>query len=305
MKEFFDDLNRLAQPRRIDIIEKDYHLHRLLHSISQNEYLSNKLVFKGGTCLVKAYTGYYRFSEDIDFTWKDKSIWQDNSPSQTRKQCSREISTIIEHLIPMAEDLDMNFTGNKSDMNEVIIGAGGRMSRFYLSYISDTLDRPAKIKMEINFVDKTFFPFQTKQLNSYIQEIESKKLQFIYADAYEKYTLPITIDCYDLREIYTEKVRAALTRIKYKLRDIIDIHILQQKYGYTISDYRDPIIEKTKFILDIYRKYKETIDIKALPAAEDIPQEELALLITDPPKDIEENIERIHEEIQTIQLSII
>jgi predicted nucleotidyltransferase component of viral defense system len=69
--DFFYRLNHELRPRRPDIIEKDYHLHRLLHAISHNRYITDNLVFKGGTCLVKAHTDYYRFSEDIDFTWKN------------------------------------------------------------------------------------------------------------------------------------------------------------------------------------------------------------------------------------------
>jgi predicted nucleotidyltransferase component of viral defense system len=29
-------------------------------------------LFKGGTCLMKNYLGYFRFSEDVDFAWKDQ-----------------------------------------------------------------------------------------------------------------------------------------------------------------------------------------------------------------------------------------
>ena len=93
--EFFQRLNREKSPARRDIIEKDYHLHGLLRAVSQDEYLSEKLAFKGGTCLVKAHLGYYRFSEDVDFTWRDMSLWENTSPTATRRQCSRTIDRII------------------------------------------------------------------------------------------------------------------------------------------------------------------------------------------------------------------
>lgn len=304
MKAFFDDLNKLAQPKRRDIIEKDYLLHRLLGKISGDNHLSSSLVFKGGTCLIKAYTGYYRFSEDIDFTWKDTGLWQDKTPSQTRKQCSMEIDKIIERLIPIADELGLDFKGNKSDMGEIIIGAGGRMSRFYLGYHSHILDAPAKIKMEINFVDKTLYPYQTKALQSYIQDIESEKIQFLYKDQWTEYTTPITIQCYDPREIYTEKCRAVLTRIKYKLRDIIDIYKLEKQYGYTIPEYKDPTIQKTLFILDLYHKYQETIETKTLPEITQISREEFQLLTINPPTDFEEHILRIHQQIEELQTEL-
>ena len=62
MKDLFEKLNTLGGAKRNDIIEKDYHLHRLLAQISQDDYLKENLVFKGGTCLIKAYLDYYRFS---------------------------------------------------------------------------------------------------------------------------------------------------------------------------------------------------------------------------------------------------
>ncbi|MFH0815299.1 MAG: hypothetical protein V1934_00570 [Methanobacteriota archaeon] len=64
MKEFFERLNALGKPKRPDIIEKDFHLHRLLHAVSNDPYLRDNLVFKGGTCLIKAHMSYYRTGEE-------------------------------------------------------------------------------------------------------------------------------------------------------------------------------------------------------------------------------------------------
>ena len=44
--DFFQRLNRDISPKRPDLIEKDYHLHRFLRAVSQDEYLSKNLVFK-------------------------------------------------------------------------------------------------------------------------------------------------------------------------------------------------------------------------------------------------------------------
>ena len=54
-------------------IEKDYVIGWILKGISQNAYLSEHLVFKGGTVLKKIWFEDYRFSEDMDFTLTDKS----------------------------------------------------------------------------------------------------------------------------------------------------------------------------------------------------------------------------------------
>lgn len=50
------------------VVEKDYALSYLLWGIMQVPALRDTLVFKGGTCLRKAYFPGYRFSEDLDFT---------------------------------------------------------------------------------------------------------------------------------------------------------------------------------------------------------------------------------------------
>lgn len=50
------------------VVEKDYALSYLLAAIYDVDVLRQSLVFKGGTCLRKAYFAGYRFSEDLDFT---------------------------------------------------------------------------------------------------------------------------------------------------------------------------------------------------------------------------------------------
>lgn len=64
-----DDLKSLAGRKKIPqgIIYKDYVITAILEKISERSY-SEKLIFKGGTCLKKIYFEETRFSVDIDFT---------------------------------------------------------------------------------------------------------------------------------------------------------------------------------------------------------------------------------------------
>lgn len=305
MKEFFDQLNQIVKPERSDIIEKDYHLHRLLYHISHDKYLKDKLVFKGGTCLVKAYLGYYRFSEDIDFTWKDTLFWKGQSSSQTRKNCSKLIDVIIDRLKKISEKLGFVFEADKTDVSQVEIGSGGRMVRFFIRYHSATLDIPAIIKIEINFVDQTFFPFKNIELKSLISTVQNREIAFIYKKQWDEYKKVITFDCYDPREIFTDKVRAAMTRVSYKFRDVIDIYKLEEKYGYSLSDYEEEIRKKTYFILDLYHRYKENIMSISIPASVTIPEREFNLLLFKPTKEFYKNINRVHIQLQQIQKEII
>jgi len=304
-EEFLRRLNGELRPSRLDIIEKDYHLHRLLRDISRDDYLSGNLVFKGGTCLIKAHIGYFRFSEDLDFTWKNKEFWEGRTPSQTRRKCSKEIDLIIEHIVPIAKELGLIFEGDKSNTDQVIIGGGGRMPRFYLSYTSVSTGKPAKIKMEINFVEKTLFPYMGMDLTSFIGDIKLEELELLYKDEYRDYTSPIKIECYDPREIYTDKCRAALTRLAYKFRDIIDIMVLQQRYDYSIIQYSKSLLDKTAFMLDIYTKYRDNLETKELPEAEDVMEQEMDLLIKKPEGNLKENVDRIHQELEQIRMQLL
>jgi len=301
LEEFLKRLNGKLRPNRTDIIEKDFHLHRLLHEISKDDYLSSNVVFKGGTCLIKAHIGYFRFSEDVDFTWKDKGFWKGRTSSQTRKKCSKEIDLIIDHIVPIAKELGLKFNGDKSDKDQVIIGGGGRMPRFYLSYPSVTIRKKAKLKIEINFVEKTLFPYQKRDLASYIGNLKEEELEMLFEDEYREYTSPIKIECYDPREIFTDKCRAALTRVTYKLRDIIDIIVLQKQNGYSIPQYSESILDKTIFMLDMYAKYRDNLETKELPEAVDVVKQEMDLLINRPEGNIEKDIDRIHKELEQIQ----
>jgi len=301
VKEFFDQLNQIVNPRRIDIIEKDYHLHRLLYQISHDDYLRDRLVFKGGTCLVKAYLGYYRFSEDIDFTWKDTTLWKEKSASQTRKTCSKLIDIIIDRLKEITEKLGFVFKGDKTDPSQVEIGSGGRMVRFFIGYHSDILQIPATVKIEINFVDQTFFPFKNNELQSLITTVKNKELEFLYKKEYNDYKKSVNFDCYDPREIFTDKVRAAMTRVSYKFRDVIDMYKLEQKYGYTMLDYEEQIRKKTDFVLDLYRRYNDNLESSRIPDIETIPDREFNLLLFKPTKNFYEDINRIHTQLQQMQ----
>ena len=301
MKDFFERLNTIGQPKRNDIIEKDYHLHRLLDQISKDEYLRNNLIFKGGTCLMKGYTGYYRFSEDIDFTWYDSSIWRNKNKSETIKLCSKEIDKLILQFKEISNRLGLIFSGDKSNIDEVHISSGGRMVLFYISYKSEILNIVSRIKIEINFMDISIYPFVNKLLKSYVKNIETDELKFLYENLWKEYNRPVSLKCYDLREIFIEKCRALLTRKTYKLRDVIDIYFMENSSGFSISDYKLEIIKKTKFMLDLYKRYRENIHSLDFPDIDLLESEEMKLMIIPPPDDFVLNIYRTHSQLEEIK----
>ena len=59
---------------RFDIVEKDIWVCYVLQKLFSNDKLKNNLIFKGGTCLSKAYDAIDRFSEDVDITINSKVL---------------------------------------------------------------------------------------------------------------------------------------------------------------------------------------------------------------------------------------
>src|SRR3990167_4165853 len=76
------------------LIEKDYHLTRILHEVSKRQI--KDLVFKGGTCLNKCYLNFYRLSEDLDFVYnKDVKILSKNQVRKKLSEIKKEFFEII------------------------------------------------------------------------------------------------------------------------------------------------------------------------------------------------------------------
>src|SRR3989344_7870086 len=95
LKLFKDVAEKHKFPAKL--IEKDYHLTRILHRISEKRM--DNLVFKGGTCLNKCYLDFYRLSEDLDFVY-NKSV-EGFSKRQIKRildQLRRKFFEIVEEL---------------------------------------------------------------------------------------------------------------------------------------------------------------------------------------------------------------
>jgi predicted nucleotidyltransferase component of viral defense system len=68
-----DEIEKKAEELDIHVanVERDYVFGWLLKAFFLNEYLSQRLVFKGGNCMRKAYYPNTRFSGDLDFSVPD------------------------------------------------------------------------------------------------------------------------------------------------------------------------------------------------------------------------------------------
>jgi len=257
-----ETLNWLSEKlviKSIHLIEKDLLLQGLLLGLAKSKYFSENFVFKGGTCLTKAYFGYYRFSEDLDFTWINQKAFEGKTENQIRKMLSKEINKIMEIIEKAAKELGFGFKPMKSDKHYIRLGGSNRFATFKLWYKPTTEDRETFLKIQFNFVDKIFHKPKKRKLKA-IAEKYAEDFSYLYSKHASLATKSPTFYCYDLKEIAAEKIRALLTRRGFKSRDIIDLYYLAKK-GATIKSVKKMAIEKTMFMLR-YLKYGENLKNK-------------------------------------------
>ena len=259
MKAFIEIIGNSLNFARKDLIEKDILLHGLLLHLSEDDFFGERFLFKGGTCLIKSYLDYYRFSEDIDFTWKYQDIFREMSQKQVR----RYLSNVIDRLGKTFENIGMDFVCDKSNRGYIELTGGNKTATFKLWYDSEIIKYKTFVKIQINFVERVLFPPAKRRLYSLLCKNELPDIKKIFPDEYEAYCKNITFVTYDIKEILCEKIRAILTRKGSKARDFVDIYMICSKYDLDVQDFEVQIIDKTRFILKMYKRYRENLIDKA------------------------------------------
>ncbi|WXG39985.1 MAG: nucleotidyl transferase AbiEii/AbiGii toxin family protein [Candidatus Freyarchaeum deiterrae] len=260
-KDFVNEVGRLQGIQRTDLIEKDLILHQLLLDLSLNKFFSENFIFKGGTCLIKGYLGYFRFSEDTDFTWKNQEVFEGKSQKEIRSYLSKVIDEVGAVLEEIVLKRGFDFKCEKHNRNYVELGGSDKTCTLKIWYQSETLERLSFIKIQINFVEELYFAPQKVELKSLLSEIKQEELDVLFPE-YKEYAHGISFDVYDIREILSEKVRAILTRKGIKARDFLDVYLICSKFGVNLEDLHEIIIDKTKFILNLYEKYRMNLEAK-------------------------------------------
>lgn len=245
-------------------MEKDLILHQLLLDLSENDYFRENYLFKGGTCLIKHYLSYYRFSEDIDFTWREQGVFRDKSGKEIRRQLSGFIGRLGGIFEEIAKSRDLDFRCDKSNRRYVELGGGGRTLTFKIWYKSDILHRESFIKVQVNFVEELCFKPREGKIRSLLMVAgkEAEELEFLYPELYEEYSAPVVLNLYDIREILSEKVRSILTRRGIKARDFVDIYLIIEKKGVNLGEVEEVIIRKNQFMLELYERFRNNFSEK-------------------------------------------
>jgi len=261
VKDFVNELSERLDIKRTELVEKDVIIQKLLIGLYQNDF-SRNLVFKGGTCLIKCYLDYFRFSEDIDFTWRDQSVFEDKSQTTIRKTISGYVDELGKLLVNMSEKQGLDFVLDKNDRNYVEFGGGNKTVTYKIWFESEILKTRSFVKIQINFIEKIIFDVIEKKVNCLLSGKTDKELQALFPEDYDAYAKDISLYVYDVKEILCEKVRAILTRRGLKARDFVDIYLICNHFKLSVVDFRDIVLDKTRFMLVQYEKYRRNLEEK-------------------------------------------
>lgn len=252
--DFVNDVALELGVERKDMVEKDVILHQILSDLSRDKFFASNFVFKGGTCLIKCYLGYMRFSEDIDFTWRRQGVYRGKSQQEIRRYLSGVIDKIGEKFETISSKRGLDFKADKSDRNFVQLGSSNKLCTFMIWYDSQVLGRRNFLKVQINFVEQMCFKVKTGTLRSLLTK-QYPDLTTLYPE-YAEYSRAIKFNVYDIREILSEKVRAILTRRGAKARDFVDVYLIQRDYKIAPKAIQKCAIKKIQFAISSYERFR-------------------------------------------------
>src|SRR3990167_4273155 len=263
-----------------DLIEKDIIISKILFHLMQDKTFSQSYAFKGGTCLTKCYLGYYRFSEDMDFTYLNQKEFSGKSNKKLRELMSKKIEELGKLIEVIAKKLDLDFKMEKDNKRYFQFGGSNAFVTFKIWYNSLELGKETFVKIQVNHIEKLNYPIKELNAEFIVPKNLKKDFSFIASEDAEILLKPLKIKVYDVKEILIEKVRAILTRRGIKARDFVDVFLIVKKENLDLHDFKQKIIEKINDMLK-FEKYNQNIKNKETQLNEEfILGEEEALMLT-------------------------
>ena len=234
------------------LLERDVRLHLLLGGINGDERIGTDLVFKGGTCLIKCHFGYWRFSEDLDFTWRDQRAWQGESSKKARRTVQPTRRSVLKAMDEHAARQGLSRT------ELPLYGRSGQMMTLKYAF-KDLTSIPSFIKVQVNFLEPILYEVQEKEASSLLKGDRPRDLQLVDERLTQTYATPVRCISYDAREILIEKSRAILTRQAAKGRDVLDLFLMDRELELHVENYLPQIEEKTKFSIEDRKRYRKQL----------------------------------------------
>lgn len=197
---------------RREQLEKDYYCSVVLSYLYMEE--DHSMVFKGGTCLSKVYADFYRLSEDLDFTIS-------LSPLASRSLRRKAIDPIKELVSKIPKTLyGVSLSGEFKGFNN------STQYAVEVVYHSIFTGQAEKIKLEIGLREILLdAPKREKTRTLLFEPLKGQPLvpEFI-------------VTCVSLKEAFSEKIRAALTRKDTAIRDFYDVDYAVRKMNLNLNE---------------------------------------------------------------------
>jgi len=231
-----------------EIVKKDLLLTLILAEMEKKN-LGKDLIFKGGTLLSRNYLKYHRFSEDLDFVYKNSNLIRDLNRSARERKIKQFIDYFAPKLKEIADELGLEFNDDRSKIKFCTILHGRTVYTFRVYY-----SEVQYIKIEINFIEKIINKPQEISVKAITDFFDSSKLMFDLNLSYKNFN----VLSYSLKEIILEKYRAILTRKKLQERDIFDLFLIQD----SLKINADEVVEKIESSSLIKRELKTLIESK-------------------------------------------
>ncbi len=214
-----EEIQIIASEKKLStlVIEKDYILGWLIAGINQHSETHNAWVFKGGTCLRKCFFNEYRFSEDLDFSY----MASDQNAHIITSDYYNAVFLAISEWVYENSGIMFPEQGIKF---ETFDNPRGSIS------VQGSLAYRGPIQPHLNIKN---LPRIKIDLTLDEPLILKPNHQEIYHDYSDKPEAGIFMSSYSLEEIFAEKLRALVERLRP--RDLYDVVQLFQKMKLQIS----------------------------------------------------------------------
>jgi len=181
------------------LIEKDYFCTVLLGYLA--EHGGDRLVFKGGTCLAKVHAGFYRLSEDLDFTIPLPVDANRTQRRQAVAEIKDAVAGVADRIPALTTIKPLAGANNSTQYNGAV------------AYQSPTTGQPETILTEASVREPLLMPAVTASARTLLLDPISGGAAVGAVEA----------RCISMDEAMAEKFRAALSRKEVAIRDFYDL----------------------------------------------------------------------------------
>lgn len=189
------------------LIEKDYFCTVLVAYLVR--YGGSHIVFKGGTCLAKVHAGFYRLSEDLDFTIPLPVDASRKTRQQAVVKIKKAVSGIADDVPVFTTAAPLHGANNSTQYNGSI------------GYQSPTTGQRETILVEVSVREPLLLSAENAPARTLLLDPIGG----------ESAVHPLNINCIAKKEAMAEKFRAALSRKDVAIRDFYDLDYAVQNLG--------------------------------------------------------------------------